>query len=377
MVNELVRLAVNQRASDIHLEPKHDKLRVRMRVDGALVNVQPVSLAVSPNVVSRVKVLAKIDVAERRNPQDGQIAIELDGGRRVQLRASTFPASQGEKVVLADPVEPADHPVRGARRRERRPRPPCASALAAAGLRRHERPDRCRQDLDPLCVDAAHRSPARQRRRARDHRGRDLRTDARPGERARGCSPSPPGCAPSCDRTRTSSWSARCVIRRPPASRCRPRSPDISCSRRCIPPTRWRQSCASSTSASSRGSWPTRSRRCWLNASCASRVRIASGPGSWSATSGTPTSFSSCRQPCRRAQGCDKCMRTGYRGRTGMFEVVELDDDLRELVKAKAPARAYREIYLRRKIRVCAGLVSEDPGGLSRPSTRCCALRDE
>ena len=78
LVNELVRLAVNQRASDIHLEPKHDMLRVRLRVDGALVDVQPISNVVAPNVVSRLKVLAKMDIAERRNPQDGQIAIELD-----------------------------------------------------------------------------------------------------------------------------------------------------------------------------------------------------------------------------------------------------------------------------------------------------------
>jgi general secretion pathway protein E/type IV pilus assembly protein PilB len=48
--------------------------------------------------------------------------------------------------------------------------------------------------------------------------------------------------------------------------------------------------------------------------------------------------------------GCEQCMRTGYRGRTGIFEVVELDDELRELVKAKAPAREYREIYARRNI---------------------------
>jgi general secretion pathway protein E/type IV pilus assembly protein PilB len=51
-----------------------------------------------------------------------------------------------------------------------------------------------------------------------------------------------------------------------------------------------------------------------------------------------------------RPAGCAQCMRTGYRGRTGIFEVVELDDDLRDLVKAKAPARAYREIYVRRRI---------------------------
>src|SRR5260370_28338123 len=100
LVNELVRLAVAQRASDIHLEPKHDLMQVRFRVDGALVDVQPIAQAIAPNVISRVKVLAKMDIAERRMPQDGQIAIELDGGKRVHLRASTFPACQGETVVL-------------------------------------------------------------------------------------------------------------------------------------------------------------------------------------------------------------------------------------------------------------------------------------
>ena len=54
--------------------------------------------------------------------------------------------------------------------------------------------------------------------------------------------------------------------------------------------------------------------------------------------------------PVVQPRGCDRCMRSGYRGRTGLFEVVELDDDIRDLVKAKAPARAYREVYARRKI---------------------------
>ena len=92
LVNELVRLAVAQRASDIHLEPKHDMMHVRLRVDGTLVDVQPIALAVALHVVSRVKVLAKMDIAERRLPQDGQIAIELEAGvgqkaARVHLRA--------------------------------------------------------------------------------------------------------------------------------------------------------------------------------------------------------------------------------------------------------------------------------------------------
>jgi general secretion pathway protein E/type IV pilus assembly protein PilB len=51
-----------------------------------------------------------------------------------------------------------------------------------------------------------------------------------------------------------------------------------------------------------------------------------------------------------RPKGCDRCMRTGYRGRTGLFEVVELDDEIRELVKAKAPSRTYRDLYEKRRI---------------------------
>src|ERR1700722_1757917 len=77
LVNELVRLAVAQRASDIHLEPKHDMMHVRLRVDGTLVDVQPIALAVAPNVISRVKVLAKMDISERRLPQDGERAHPL------------------------------------------------------------------------------------------------------------------------------------------------------------------------------------------------------------------------------------------------------------------------------------------------------------
>jgi type II secretory ATPase GspE/PulE/Tfp pilus assembly ATPase PilB-like protein len=100
MLDELVRRAVSRGASDIHLEPKHDRLQVRLRIDGAMVEEQSVALEWSPQVVSRVKVLAKMDIAERRVPQDGTLALLPDGQRRVHLRASTFPCAQGEKVVL-------------------------------------------------------------------------------------------------------------------------------------------------------------------------------------------------------------------------------------------------------------------------------------
>jgi general secretion pathway protein E/type IV pilus assembly protein PilB len=99
ILDELVRRGVARGASDIHLEPKHDRMVVRMRVDGYMVPEQSVSADLAPLVIGRVKVLARMDIAERRVPQDGQLTLEPDG-RRVHLRASTFPCSQGEKVVL-------------------------------------------------------------------------------------------------------------------------------------------------------------------------------------------------------------------------------------------------------------------------------------
>jgi general secretion pathway protein E/type IV pilus assembly protein PilB len=99
ILDEIIRRAVQAKASDIHLEPKRDRLNVRFRVDGEMVEEQGVPLDVAPEVASRVKVLARMDIAERRVPQDGQLTLLLDG-HPVHLRASSFPSSLGEKIVL-------------------------------------------------------------------------------------------------------------------------------------------------------------------------------------------------------------------------------------------------------------------------------------
>lgn len=100
ILDELVRRAVAMNASDIHMEPKRDRMQVRYRVDGTLVSRPSISLDVAPQVVSRVKVLARMDISERRLPQDGQFALENGLPYPVNLRAATFPCTQGEKVVL-------------------------------------------------------------------------------------------------------------------------------------------------------------------------------------------------------------------------------------------------------------------------------------
>lgn len=99
VLDEIVRRAARAHASDIHLEPKRDRMNVRFRVDGEMVEEQSVPLDVAPEVVSRIKVLARMDIAERRVPQDGQLTLSPEGNL-VHLRASSFPASLGEKIVL-------------------------------------------------------------------------------------------------------------------------------------------------------------------------------------------------------------------------------------------------------------------------------------
>jgi len=99
VLDEIMRRAVRAKASDIHLEPKRDRLNVRFRVDGEMVEEQSVPPDIALEVVSRIKVLARMDIAERRVPQDGQLTLS-PYNELVHLRASTFPSSLGEKVVL-------------------------------------------------------------------------------------------------------------------------------------------------------------------------------------------------------------------------------------------------------------------------------------
>ncbi len=100
ILDEIIRAASTAGASDIHLEPKRERLQVRLRIDGRMVEQKSIALDTGIQVVSRAKVLARVDISERRMPQDGQITHDLGGGQRLHLRASTFPCSQGEKVVL-------------------------------------------------------------------------------------------------------------------------------------------------------------------------------------------------------------------------------------------------------------------------------------
>lgn len=99
LINALLTEAIKQNASDIHIESFENRLVVRFRVDGVLREVLAPPRALAPLIVSRIKVLAKLDIAEKRLPQDGRISLRL-AGRAVDVRVSTIPAGHGERVVL-------------------------------------------------------------------------------------------------------------------------------------------------------------------------------------------------------------------------------------------------------------------------------------
>ncbi|MCD9032599.1 GspE/PulE family protein [Luteimonas sp. Y-2-2-4F] len=100
IVDWLLQYAYEQRASDIHLEPRRDVGRVRFRIDGVLHKVFEMPPPVMGAVLSRIKVLGRMDLAERRRPQDGRIKTRSPGGREVEMRLSTMPTAFGEKCVM-------------------------------------------------------------------------------------------------------------------------------------------------------------------------------------------------------------------------------------------------------------------------------------
>lgn len=98
-VNLLILQALNERASDIHVEPSAENLRIRYRIDGVLHDVSTAPRAISGAVTTRLKVMADINIAEHRVPQDGRISLTV-GSRQIDLRIATLPTIYGEKVVM-------------------------------------------------------------------------------------------------------------------------------------------------------------------------------------------------------------------------------------------------------------------------------------
>ncbi len=99
LVNTILRQAIEDQASDVHIEAYQESLRVRFRIDGVLEEVDAPPKQLHPAIVSRIKIMSNMDIAERRRPQDGRMKVKLPRGN-VNLRVSTLPTAFGEKVVM-------------------------------------------------------------------------------------------------------------------------------------------------------------------------------------------------------------------------------------------------------------------------------------
>ncbi|MGH8584430.1 MAG: type II secretion system ATPase GspE, partial [Gammaproteobacteria bacterium] len=99
LVNHLIQRAIEARASDVHIEPFENRLKVRYRIDGVLHEVEPPPVRSTAAVISRIKIMAKLNIAERRLPQDGRIQLRVQG-KEIDLRVSSVPTLYGESVVM-------------------------------------------------------------------------------------------------------------------------------------------------------------------------------------------------------------------------------------------------------------------------------------
>jgi type IV pilus assembly protein PilB len=98
-IQMIIQQAVRNRASDIHFEPQSNRLRVRFRIDGTLIDMFSLPSAVYPALLTRIKIMAEMDIAEQRRPQDGQFSVEVDK-RDIDIRVATLAASYGERITL-------------------------------------------------------------------------------------------------------------------------------------------------------------------------------------------------------------------------------------------------------------------------------------
>ena len=204
LVNLLIEDAITAEASDIHIEPFEDTLRVRYRIDGILYDQEAPPRRLQAAVTSRIKIMAEMNIAERRLPQDGRIRVTLHG-RRVDIRVSTMPTMHGESIVmrLLD-RSTVFLPLEKLGFRREHAGPLRVAHQAAPRHRARHRAHRLGQDHHAL-----RRARQDQLAGAEDHHGRGSRRvpaqgrQPDPGEGRRSGSPSPTACATSSVRIPT------------------------------------------------------------------------------------------------------------------------------------------------------------------------------
>jgi general secretion pathway protein E/type IV pilus assembly protein PilB len=351
ILDELIRRALNARASDIHLEPKRDRMQVRMRIDGALLEEPSIPPDISPAVVNRIKVLARMDIAERRLPQDGQLTVDM-GGRVVSLRASTFPGLVSEKVVLRLLIGSNLFAF------ERLGLDQATQAMVHEVVQRP-------QGFFVTCgpTGSGKTSTLYACLNLIDTRGVNVVTLEDPVEVEL------PNITQGQTHVKagfTFATGLRAVLRQ---------DPDVIM----VGEIRDSETAGIALQAALTGHMVLTTLHTSDTVETVVRL-IDLGVEPWIVANALTAILAQrlVRVPCAHCQeraklevdlwdgdelllpagspivrprGCAKCFKTGYRGRTGIFEVLMVDDDVRELIKTKASARAYRELFAKRKIK--------------------------
>ena len=217
--------------------------RIRYRLDGMLLEVAQPPLVIKDKIASRIKVISKLDISEKRVPQDGRMKLVLSKSKAIDFRVSTLPTLFGEKIVMRILDSSGVKLGIEALGYEPDQQEPLMYAIGRPyGMILVTGPDRQRQDGVALHL-PQHPEPAGHQHLDRRGSGGNPAARRQPGQHQRkgGAHVRRRRCGRSCGRTRTSSWSAKSATSRPPTSRSRRRRRATSCSRRCTRTTRRRR----------------------------------------------------------------------------------------------------------------------------------------
>ncbi len=349
ILDHLVDRAISMNASDIHVESKRESLHVRFRIDGVMSSQGKLPQELGASIMTRVKVLARMDMTERRLPQDGQLALESSRVGLVHLRASTFPGIHGETLVLR--LLLGHHIL----------------ALDALGLSEpdHETVKRLASRSSGLIIvcgpaGSGKTSTLYSLLRTMDTGARSVVTLEDPIEVEL---PEITQGQANVRQGFTFAAGLRAILRQDPDVILVGEMRDSETAQIALQASLTGHLVLSTIHTSDATETVIRlidlGVEPWIVANSllaviGQRLVRALCPAcavSFSApndiTSDDDRVVLPAGTPVRKAAGCPLCHSTGYKGRSGIFEVLEVDDDLRELIKARAGKRAYREHVLK------------------------------
>ena len=366
-VNLLILQALNERASDVHIEPTETDLRIRYRIDGVLHDVSTGPKTIAAAVTTRLKVMADMNIAEHRVPQDGRISLNV-GAKGIDLRMATLPTIYGEKIVMR--VLDKSSVVLGFT--DLGFDAGCSSGTRVCTASRTARswsagPTGSGKSTTLYTTLTALNSPEKNIITVEDPvevplKGvNQVQLNVKAGLTFAGA------LRRSCARTPTSSWSGRSGTRRRPRSPSRPHSPGTWCS----PPSTRTAPRPRRCGSSRWGSSPSWSRRpspasspsvspvacaCTASSPMSRPRRTSAPPAGPSRRSRRPASL----HEAYRSAGCSACATTGYRGRLALAELMSMTEEVERMI---IEGGSVEEIH---RLAVSQGMVALRTAGLRK-----------